>query len=109
VYLRNFPSGERQLERTAVGFGELKVEQAEIRGLGSGAHGRPTHWPALNEKHIRGIFPGATCAMGVPDGFAALTAGDPDDLGRYVRRSPTQCTQTGFEATIPSRASMCTL
>ena len=29
--------------------------------------------------------------MGVPDGFAALTAGDPDDLGRYVRRSPTQC------------------
>src|SRR5262249_44903345 len=28
----------RQLERTAVGFGELKVEQAEIRGLGSGAH-----------------------------------------------------------------------
>jgi hypothetical protein len=29
---------QRQLERTAVGFGELKVEQAEIRGLGSGAH-----------------------------------------------------------------------
>src|SRR5262245_35450514 len=50
-----------------------------------------SNWPALNEKHIRGIFLGATCAMEVPDGFAALTAGDPDDLGRYVRRSPTQC------------------
>jgi hypothetical protein len=41
---RQFTELQRQLERTAVGFGELKVEQAEIRGLGSGAHraGRPT-------------------------------------------------------------------
>src|SRR5262249_8080827 len=34
---RQFTELQRQLERTAVGFGELKVEQAEIRGLGSGA------------------------------------------------------------------------
>ena len=35
---RQFTELQRQLERTAVGFGELKVEQAEIRSLGSGAH-----------------------------------------------------------------------
>ena len=34
---RQFTELQGQLERTAVGFGELKVEQAEIRGLGSGA------------------------------------------------------------------------
>jgi hypothetical protein len=40
---KNFPSGERQLERTPVGFGELKVEQAEIRLGQRGTPGwRPT-------------------------------------------------------------------
>src|SRR6516225_10047460 len=38
AYKSEFTELQRQLERTAVGFGELKVEQAEIRGLGSGAH-----------------------------------------------------------------------
>src|SRR5262249_19485280 len=55
---RQFTELQGQLERTAVGFGELKVEQAEIRGLGSGAHrAGATHWPALNEKHIRSEQP----------------------------------------------------
>src|SRR5262249_9306479 len=38
AYKSEFTELQQQLERTAVGFGELKVEQAEIRGLRSGAY-----------------------------------------------------------------------
>jgi hypothetical protein len=107
---RQFTELQRQLERKAVGFGELKVEQAKIRGLGSGAHRAGDPLAGVERIFVAHSL-GATCAIGVPDGFAALTAGDPDDLERYVRRSPTQCVDQHSNRVfiIPSRASMCTL
>jgi hypothetical protein len=46
---RRFTELQRQLERTAVGFGELKVEQAaKFAAWAAGHTGRAAHWLALN-------------------------------------------------------------
>src|SRR5262245_50319454 len=65
------------LKRAALG--EIRILEAEKQ------------LAALSEKHIRGRFPRGDLRDGSPRRLCGITAGDPDELGRDIRRSPTQC------------------
>ena len=85
------------LKRAALG--EIRILEAEKQ------------LAALSEKHIRGRLPRGDLRDGSPRRLCGITAGDPDELGRDIRRSPTQCVDQHSNRVfiIPSRASMCTL
>jgi hypothetical protein len=87
----------------SVGFGELEVEQAEIRGLGSGTHRAGDPLAGVERKAYSWHIPGGDLRDGSPRRLCGINRRGP---GRYSDRLSAGrplnvriSTQTGFAAT----------